>query len=368
VTDLSLLGYTIHIAAGALDDVGRIVARAAPAHRHAIVTDSEVGLHYRERVRDAVDAVLGEPRCLAVTVPAGEATKTRATWASLTDFLLFEECGRDTVLIALGGGMVGDLTGFVAATFMRGIPYVQVPTSLLAMVDASVGGKTGVDTTEGKNLVGAFHQPAAVLIDPLVLGTLPPRHLRAGLAEVIKHGVIADGDYLEVVGSLAASLVAAPTAHADAIADLVTRSVEIKASIVARDEREQGIRAVLNFGHTIGHAIEAESDYAVLHGEAVAIGMVIESLLAEQLGVATSGTAAVVRRAVEAAGLPSTIPEGLDTDLIVERTLTDKKRRAGSVLYALPRQIGEMAGDGERWATPVDTDLVRALLHSHGQH
>ena len=213
--DIALLGYTIHIAPGALDDVGRIVTRSAPAHLYALVTDVDVGGHYRERVRDAIDAAVDAEPCRAVTIPSGEATKTRDTWASLTDFLVFEECGRDTTLVALGGGVVGDLTGFVAATFMRGIPYVQVPTSLLAMVDASVGGKTGVDTAEGKNMVGAFHQPAAVLVDPLVLGTLPPRHLRAGLAEVIKHGVIADAGYLELVGSLAAALVLAPTARAD---------------------------------------------------------------------------------------------------------------------------------------------------------
>src|SRR6185312_7677005 len=206
--------------------------------------------------------------------PAGEWNKTRETWARLSDRLLEHQFGRDSAVIALGGGVVGDVAGFVAATYLRGIPYVQVPTSLLAMIDSSIGGKTGVDVTAGKNLIGAFHQPRLVVADLDVLSSLPRSQLAAGIAEAVKHGVIADAEYF-------AFLEATPDAilrgDAAAVERLVTRSIEIKAAVVAEDEREMGRRAILNFGHTVGHAIEATVKYDMLHGEAVAIGMAYEA-------------------------------------------------------------------------------------------
>ena len=357
---VTLPTYSVTIGSGALDRAGDIVRSVAPAHRYAIITDTNVGPRYAPRVTNALRATSAD----VFTIAAGETHKTRETWARLTDELLAAGFGRDTTVVALGGGVVGDLAGFVAATYMRGVPYVQVPTSLLAMIDASVGGKTGVDTAAGKNLVGAFHQPAAVIADVDALTTLPIDHLRAGMAEAIKHGVIADEAYFDSVCS-AASRLDAPDrfeVNGGAMLDLVARSVEIKASVVTRDEREGGVRKTLNFGHTIGHAVELCSNFALLHGYAIAIGMVYECTLAEQLGVANGGTASRVRQAVHAAGLPDTRPASMDVEAIVLATRGDKKARAGRAEFALPRRIGEMAAAEHGWSVPVSEDVVRAVL------
>jgi 3-dehydroquinate synthase len=351
--EIALPTYRVTIAAGALDRLGEIVRAVAPAHRYAIITDSNVGPSYAARVRERLAS-----RDEALTIPAGEAHKTRDTWARLTDAMLAAGYGRDTTVIALGGGVVGDLAGFVAATFMRGVPYVQVPTSLLAMIDASVGGKTGVDTDAGKNLVGAFHQPAAVVADVNVLATLPREHLRAGLAEAIKHGVIADAAYFDWLQPLLADLDAR---DAGQLEELVARSVAIKADVVRRDEREGGVRKTLNFGHTIGHAIELRSNFALLHGHAVAIGMVYESVIAERMGVG-AGVASRVRDAVRVAGLPDARPSTMDVDSILAATHADKKARGGTAEYALPARIGMMAGANRGWSMPVSDDLVREVL------
>jgi 3-dehydroquinate synthase len=255
---------------------------------------------------------------------------------------------------------VGDLAGFVAATYMRGIPVVQVPTTLLAMIDASIGGKTGVDTPAGKNLVGAFHPPAAVVVDPDTLATLPAEQLRAGAAEAIKHGVIADAGYFERVAGQLPALLSDPCG--DTMRELIAGSIAIKAGIVIRDEREGGVRKALNFGHTLGHAIEAESGYRLLHGEAVAIGMTLEGELAERMGVAERGTAARVRDAVERAGLPSRPPSGMSRERILAATRSDKKARRGTVEYALPRRVGEMDPGGGGWGIAVPDEAVMAVL------
>jgi 3-dehydroquinate synthase len=273
--------------------------------------------------------------------------------------LLDAGCGRDTTVVALGGGVVGDLAGFVAATFMRGVPVVQCPTSLLAMIDASIGGKTGVDTAAGKNLVGAFHPPAAVLADVETIRTLSPAQRRAGLAEAIKHGVLADAAYFaRLDAELPALLDAEPSATLDAVA----RSVEIKADVVRADEREHGRRKTLNLGHTLGHALEHVSGYALLHGEAVAIGMVLEARIAERLGVAQQGTAQQIRDVLEHAGLPVERPAALSVDAIVDATRLDKKARRGRVEYSLPARIGAMAAADSGWSLPVDDQLVHEVL------
>ncbi len=355
--EIALTNYRVIVSAGALERAGDVVAQTAPAHRYAIITDANVGPVYAQRVRDSLRAAQAH----VFTIPAGEAHKTRQRWALLTDEMLSSGFGRDSAVIALGGGVVGDLAGFVAATFMRGIPFVQIPTSLLAMIDASVGGKTGVDTPAGKNLVGAFHQPAAVIADTSVLKTLPVEHLRAGMAEALKHGVIADASYFERVASLAASIETLDLTG-DAALDLVARSVEIKADIVERDEREGGVRKTLNFGHTIGHAVELCSGYALLHGEAVAIGMWYEALLAERLGIADAGIAGRIDQAVQAVGLATRRPASMPVHQIVAATHSDKKARGGRVEYALPVRIGEMAASGGGWAVPVDDEVVTQLL------
>jgi 3-dehydroquinate synthase len=253
------------------------------------------------------------------------------------------------------------LIGFVAATFMRGVPVVHVPTTLLAMVDASVGAKTGVDTRFGKNLVGAFHLPAAVLIDPLLLETLPIQHLRGGFAEIVKHGVVADADYFDRVGQFVEQWPLSGRPDISQLATLIQRSVEIKAGIVARDEREAGLRKVLNFGHTIGHAIEAATEFQTLHGEAVAMGLVAEARMAERLGLAAPGIAGSIERVCRKAGLPTALPR-IPVDMLIGFTRTDKKARAGRVEYALPTRIGEMAGGDRGWTVAVDDTVVREAL------
>jgi 3-dehydroquinate synthase len=349
-------GYRVVVAAGLRHEYGRMIAGAASAHHYAIVSDVEVAPHYAEPLLRALAE--HAPVSLHV-IPSGEAHKTRDTWARITDGLLDAGCGRDTTVVALGGGVVGDLAGFVAATFMRGVPVVQCPTTLLAMIDASIGGKTGVDTEAGKNLVGAFHPPAAVLADVETLRTLSPAQRRAGLAEAIKHGVLADAAYFDrIEAELPALLDADPAATLDAVA----RSVEIKAEVVRADEREHGRRKTLNLGHTLGHALEHVSGYELLHGEAVAIGMVLESRIAERLGVAERGTAGRIAEVVGRAGLPTERPRELPVDAVVDATRLDKKARGGRVEYALPSRIGAMAGADSGWALPVDDQLVHEVL------
>lgn len=263
-----------------------------------------------------------------------------------------------------GGGVVGDLAGFAAATYMRGIPFVQVPTSLLAMIDASIGGKTGVDTRAGKNLVGAFHHPALVLADPLALATLPPAQLRNGLAEAIKHGVIASREEFEWIATNVRELLR-PGGPPVALAErLVRRHVEIKAAIVARDEREGGVRKSLNFGHTIGHAIESLSGYTMLHGECVAVGMVAEARIAARLGLADRALGTTIASLLRDAGLPTAPPPHMSAAAVLDATRHDKKARAGSVEYALPSSIGEMAGAARGYSIPVPDDVVLAELSS----
>ena len=348
--------YRVIIGAGLRHSFASRIVEAAPAHRFAVVSDADVGPHYA----DALAADLGRHgRTTVHLIPAGEAHKTRESWARLTDELLAAGCGRDTTIVALGGGVVGDLAGFVAATFMRGVPVVQCPTSLLAMIDASVGGKTGVDTAAGKNLVGAFHPPAVVLADVEILNTLPRTHRRAGLAEAIKHGVISDAAYFARIDE---SLPALLDGDVDATLALVARSVEIKVQVVRADEHEHGIRKTLNFGHTLGHAIELSSGYTLLHGEAVAIGMVLESRLAERIGVAPRGTSSEIERVVVRAGLPAVRPSAMNVESVLEATRLDKKARGGAVAYALPACIGAMAGAERGWAIEVGDALVREAL------
>src|SRR4051812_28720399 len=245
----------------------------------------------------------------ALTFPPGEASKTRDQWARLTDELLRRGFGRDSGIIALGGGVAGDLAGFVAATYMRGVPYLQTPTTLLAMLDASVGGKTGVDTPQGKNLIGAFHPPVAVLADPMTLMTLPEREYRGGLAEAVKHGLIADRAYFEWIEAESAALTRQEPA---AVTQLIRRSIQIKAEVVSDDEREAGRRAILNAGHTIGHALEQVSGYLIPHGEAVALGLIAECELAEGLGIAPRGLRDRVAALLSRLGLPRRLPSRLD--------------------------------------------------------
>lgn len=369
---LALHGSSIEIAPGALATLGARVAALHPGKRIAIIADQQVGQHYAAK---ALASIVGAGMALGSTVggtvapgiftfPAGEQQKTRETWAKLSDQLIAAGHRRDSVFVALGGGVTGDLVGFVAATYLRGVPFVQVPTSLLAMIDASIGGKTGVDTAAGKNLIGAFHQPSLVLIDPQLLRTLPAAHLRQGLAEAIKHGVIADAAYFAwIAASLREILDAGGTDDATALR-LVQRSVEIKVGVVAEDEREGGVRKILNFGHTIAHAIEHVTGYGVPHGDAVAIGMVVEATLAERIGLASPGLADTIATVCDAAGLPVRLPTGLDPAEIVVGTRSDKKTRGGVVEYALPTRLGAMAGESSDFGIAVpEAEVLQTLQH-----
>lgn len=308
------------------------------------------------QVQHAVGSV---HRCDLFTFPAGEWNKTAAQWQGLGESLLAAGLGRDAAIIALGGGVTGDLAGFVAATFMRGIPYVQVPTTLLAMIDSSIGGKTGVDTAQGKNLIGAFHQPKAVIADLDALQTLPPAHLCAGMAEALKHGAIADASYFEWLVSHRDEIL-----HKDRVVlhDVVRRSVEIKADVVAQDVHESGRRMILNFGHTVGHAIEAVAGYEVLHGEAVAAGMAVEARLGARLGITDSDSVDSLIAALGTFRLPDDVSD-YAADALLEAMQTDKKRRNGTVRFALLETIGAVArSNTENWTFEAsETDIVEAL-------
>lgn len=345
--------YDVVIGRKLLADLPTLLSRHAPAHRYVVIADDQIERIYARRVASDLSAPL-------LSFPAGEGRKTRETWADLTDRLLAHHVGRDGCIVAVGGGVVGDLAGFVAATFLRGIPFVQVPTTLLAMIDASIGGKTAVNTTAGKNLVGAFHQPRLVLADLDTLDSLPAPQLAAGLAEAVKHGAIADAEYFAFLEREVANV----TGRKDpALERLVARSVEIKAGIVAADERESGIRATLNFGHTIGHAVEAASGYSLLHGEAVAIGMAYEGRLAETLGIAEPGTTARLTELLGRYRLPVTRPPAASVDQLVSRMRNDKKARAGDLRFALLRAIGSMHGGvASGWTTAAPETVVRDLL------
>ncbi len=366
---IQLLGCTIHVAPWLIESVGRIARQVAPARTFAVITDEHVAAIVGPAVVGSLRHYAPHSRTIVTSIPAGEQHKTRASWERVTDWMLTEECTRSTTVIALGGGVVTDLAGFVAATFMRGVPVVQVPTSLLAMVDASVGGKVGVDTPHGKNLVGAFHQPSAVVIDPVVLQTLPLEHRRGGMAEIVKHGVIADRDYLQQALTVATAMTGPGDTtmewHGTALTQLIARSVAIKVGVVARDEREVGLRHVLNFGHTTAHALEAAADFRIPHGDAVAIGMVTEALLAERIGRASRGTAAEVRAALQHCGLPTSLPGDIGAPQLIELMRRDKKSRAGDLVFALPSEIGSMAGADVGFAIPVEESDVLAALESN---
>lgn len=335
----------IHLGRGALAQLPALLEAHLPGRRVVVISDATVAAH--------VPLPLDVPR---LTFAAGEASKTRETWAALTDQLLALGLGRDGVVVALGGGVTGDLAGFVAATYLRGIPLVQVPTSLLAMLDAAIGGKTGLDVPSGKNLVGAFHHPAFVLIDPAVLTTLPAAEFRGGLAEAVKHALVADAAHFAWLEANAGAL--EPT-NATALEHLVNTSVGIKGGVVAADEREGGRRAILNAGHAVAHALEHASGYTIPHGEAVAIGLVVETRLGEQRGITATGTSRRVAALLTALGLPTAIPPGIAATRLLEAMGHDKKNRGGEIHVSLPRAIGE---SGAPWTVAVAPDQVRAAL------
>ncbi len=329
--------YPILIDNGLLAGIGPDLKNRAVAKRFVVVADSTVAGIYGEAVLASLRQAGLCPEL--VTFPAGEASKTLATVADLASRLARLGLDRKDGLIALGGGVTGDITGFLAATYMRGIAFVQIPTSLLAQVDSSVGGKTGVDIPEGKNLIGAFYQPRAVYIDSLCLTSLPAAELLNGIAEVIKYGVIHDQEFFSFLERERTAILALELAVMEQV---IETCCTIKAEVVAKDEREADLRRILNFGHTIGHAVEADSGYQLAHGSAVAIGMVAASRLAVAKGLFASQDAARLEALITGFGLPTAIPPTADRDRLKGYLLTDKKTVAGRPFFVLPRGIGQV--------------------------
>lgn len=351
--DLGERGYDILIGEGVRRRVGGMAREVVRPSRVAVITDRTVAGLYGSEVSDSLKRA-GLQTAL-IDIPPGEETKTLPQAGRLYSALVAAGLDRGSLVVALGGGVVGDLAGFVAATYMRGVPYLQVPTTLLAMVDSSVGGKVAVDLPEGKNLVGAFYQPRLVLIDPETLRTLPQREVRAGLAEVVKYGVILDAHFFAYLEEHAERLLALEPAVTVAV---IRRCCELKAQVVQQDEREAGLRAILNYGHTFAHALEAVTGYRRFrHGEAVARGMVAASLLAEELGMVTEE---VTRRQVSLLrrlGLEVAMPEDLSAEELMAAFGRDKKARSGRLRVVLPTRVGEVQVVSE----PDRGLLVRAL-------
>jgi 3-dehydroquinate synthase len=333
--DLGDRSYPIHIGQALLDDANRI-GRHVAGSKVVIVTNTTVGPFYLERLAKTMHAA--GKQVTSVVLPDGEEEKNWANLMRIFDALLLEKCDRKTTLLALGGGVIGDMTGFAAAAYMRGVPFIQVPTTLLSQVDSSVGGKTGINHPLGKNMIGAFYQPQAVIADVTTLDTLPARELSAGLAEVIKHGAIIDEKFFDWIEANMAKLMAR---DADALVHAIQRSCEIKADVVRQDEKEGGLRAILNFGHTFGHAIEAGLGYGKwLHGEAVGCGMAMAAELSLRMGFIDDAAKTRVTALVKAAGLPTTAPD-IGQQRWLDLMQVDKKNEGGQIKFILLKPLGK---------------------------
>ena len=334
--ELGARSYPIVVGRGLLDDSRHFVPHLA-GKQVCIVTNDTVAALYLDRLRATLKGLVVD----ACVLPDGEQHKTLATYERVVDHLMAHRHGRQTTVVALGGGVVGDIAGFAAATYQRGVAFIQVPTTLLAQVDSSVGGKTGVNHPTGKNMIGAFHQPRCVVIDTQTLATLPAREYRAGLAEVVKYGVIRDRTFFEWLERNVGALLAR---EAEPLVHVIRTSCSIKASVVGADERESGERAILNFGHTFGHALETTAGFgALLHGEAVAIGMVMAADLSAALGRVTHADALRIKRLIERLGLPVRAAIAVDAAAIADAMAMDKKAVAGNIRLVLVEAIGKVS-------------------------
>ncbi|MEH2392086.1 MAG: 3-dehydroquinate synthase [Nostoc sp.] len=347
--------YEIAIAPSSLDQLGEQMASLKLGKKALLVSNPTILKHFGERAIASLTSAGFE--VASCTLPPGERYKTLNSIQKLYDIALENRLERSSTMVALGGGVIGDMTGFAAATWLRGINVVQVPTTLLAMVDSAIGGKTGVNHPHGKNLIGAFHQPRLVLIDPDVLKTLPMREFRAGMAEVIKYGVIWDA---ELFAQLEASkrLDQLRYVKPELIKNILTHSCQAKADVVGKDEKEGGLRAILNYGHTIGHAVESLTGYRLVnHGEAVAIGMVAAGQIAVDLGLWQKKDTERQNALIQKTGLPTQLPSGLDIEEIIQTLQLDKKVKAGKVRFVLPTEIGVVTVTDE-----VPSDIIRQVL------
>jgi len=345
--------YDVVVRRGLLADVGGLLRQLNTSGKAIVITDNKIATHFLGQLRESLQ---GEGFSPHVTVlPSGEEQKAIESVVGLYDQILPLKVDRNTPIIAMGGGVIGDISGFVAATVLRGVPFVQIPTTLLSMVDASVGGKTGVNHRAGKNLIGAFHQPIAVLIDPDVLRTLPPREIRSGLAECIKHDVIRDADGF---ANLETNIARALALDLDYLSGLIAHNVEIKAKVVMADPFERGERAHLNFGHTFGHAIETTLNYEKSHGECVGLGMTAAAKLATDLKLIDDAARQRIVRVIDSAKLPT---HGLSADpnVLLNAMSFDKKAKAGKLRFILPDRIGHVVIRDD-----VPTEMVRDALES----
>jgi 3-dehydroquinate synthase len=350
--ELGARRYPIWIGAGLLAQPERW-RESIRGHHVLLISDENVAPLYAATVAGA----LGDRATSRIDFPAGELSKSFEACEAIFDALAEMGASRDATIVALGGGVIGDLAGFAAACWMRGIAFVQIPTTLLAMVDSSVGGKTAVNLPQGKNLVGAFHQPRAVVIDTSTLSTLPDRELRSGIAEVVKYGAIGDADFFAWLESNADALLAR---DANALAHAIAVSCRQKSGVVARDETEQGERALLNFGHTFGHALEAVAGYGqLLHGEAIAIGMCLAAKLSATMDHASGQDGDRLRALLQKFGLPTDIPAGVDVDAVIAAMRLDKKNVSGRLRLILWRGVGHA-----EIAANVAEDDIRAVLAS----
>lgn len=345
--------YPIVIGSAVLDTVGPWLREARIGFRYAIVTDDVVGPLYGEQVAQSLRSAGID--CELITFAHGEASKQLTTIEQMASELAERGFDRGDALLALGGGVAGDMAGFLASIYLRSIPFVQVPTTLLAQVDSSVGGKTGVDLDQGKNLIGTFYQPRAVFIDTDVLRTLPEEEFRGGMAEVIKYGAAIDADFFAFLDRERPAI---QGLDSTTIMAMIRRCCELKASVVERDEREGGLRRILNFGHTIGHAVEAASGYQLIHGFAVAIGMQAVAELAVRGGVAKAEVVHAIGEMLASYGLPTTIPPDLDRSLIRRYLQADKKSIGGRVFFVLPEAIGRVVITDQ--VAPADLEAVLA--------
>lgn len=346
--------YAIHIGAGAISDLPKWLKRHAAKRRIVVVGDATALRYHGKQLLKHISPI--QKKTLVIEVTPGEKSKTQTMKSLVERRMTKAECGRDTLLIAFGGGVVGDLAGFVAATYMRGIPYIQIPTTLLAMVDSSVGGKTGIDTDEGKNLIGAFWQPSLVIADTHFLESLSTDQIVNGLIEAIKMALTHDAKgFHYIIKHLDTAL----DGDARVLTEIIKKAVRIKAGVVARDETESGERMALNFGHTIGHALEYATDYRILHGIAVALGILVEAKSAELLGLLSSNQFELIRSLLSQLSISGDVLDQFDLNKIMKIVKIDKKSKLGKAQYVLLRDIGRVYDDVKRFAHPVSDAIVR---------
>ena len=348
----SSLSYEIYIGHNILDRIGLVIAKSNSAHRYIVITDSNVYALHGEKFL----AVL---RNMGISVdliefPAGENSKNVDSILTIVKKLIDLGVDRSSALIALGGGVTGDITGFIASIYMRSIPCIQIPTSLLAQVDSSIGGKTGIDLPEGKNLLGTFFQPSMVFIDLQFLNTLPDGEFNNGLSEIVKYGIIDD---IELFNLLERETDGIKKRSPDLLETIVGRSCKIKKGIVEIDERDMGVRRILNFGHTIGHAVEAESEYKISHGNAVSVGMIASAIISEKLNHLSSEDRDRIEHLIRSVGLLDHIPESISTKGILSKIRTDKKKRGDSIHFVLLKKIGVPFINGS-----VEEALIRETI------